>query len=115
MKKSVLLRLHDILDAIAGISETIQGIDFDTYSRVWHIRRATERGIEIISEASRHIPDALKRKYPDIPWPEIAAIGNILRHDYTTVEDRITWRVAERHLPPLEKAVRAMIRDSAAG
>jgi uncharacterized protein with HEPN domain len=64
-KGSVRLRLLDILDAIRGIEDTLGGLDFDAYQTIWHLRRATERGIEIISEASRHIPQELKRKRPE--------------------------------------------------
>ncbi|HEB79602.1 MAG TPA: DUF86 domain-containing protein [Rhodospirillales bacterium] len=45
------------------------------------MRRAVERGIEIISEASRQIPPEMKSNYPDIHWQEIASIGNLLRHE----------------------------------
>jgi uncharacterized protein with HEPN domain len=110
VKRSVRLRLHDILEAIEGIRETVAGIDFETYRNTWHIRRAVERGVEIISEARPHIPDKLKREYPHIYWQEIAAIGNLLRHEYQRVDDRIMWRVVERYLPELEAAIRDMAR-----
>ena len=109
--KTVLTRLHDMRDAINGISETLAGVEFDAYKNAWSTRRATERGIEIISEASRHIPPEMKAKFPEIPWQEIAAIGNLLRHEYAKVDDRIIWNVAQRHLVELEKAVAAMIRE----
>lgn len=60
-------RLFHILDAIAGI-EVLEGIEQDSPSSQRDIRqRALERYLEIISEASRHLPDSLKTRYPDIP------------------------------------------------
>lgn len=103
--RSVRLRLDDIREAIDGIVATIGGTDFETFRTVWHLRRATERGLEIISEASRSIPEDLKALAPEIPWPEIAAIGNILRHEYQRVEPLIVWNIVERHLAPLSTAV----------
>jgi uncharacterized protein with HEPN domain len=114
-EKTILTRLHDMRDAINGISETLAGIKFDTYKDVWSMRRATERGIEIISEASRHIPPEMKAKFPEIPWQEIASIGNLLRHEYAKVDDRIIWNVTQRHLIELGKAVEAMLREFAGG
>lgn len=111
-EKTVLTRLHDMRDAINGISETLAGVEFDTYKTVWSMRRATERGIEIISEASRHLPPETKAKFPAIPWQEIAAIGNLLRHEYAKVDDRIIWNVARSRLTELGKAVEAMIREA---
>jgi uncharacterized protein with HEPN domain len=110
MARTVRARLTDILDAIRGTQDTVGGIDFDTYLIVWHMRRATERGIEIISEASRHIPEDLKALYPDVPWIDIATIGNILRHQCARVDDRIIWNIIDADLPALEDAVRGLIK-----
>jgi uncharacterized protein with HEPN domain len=113
VKRSVQLRLHDMLDAIEGIEATVGEAGFAAYARNWTMRRAVERGIEIISEASRHLPDELKAHYPQVYWQEIAAIGNLLRHDYGRVDDRIMWRVVEKYLPELKDVVLDMQRRSA--
>ena len=107
--RGVRLRLHDILGAIAGIRDTVAGLGFETYVSVWWIKHASERGIEIISEASRHIPEEMKASFPAIPWKQIAGIGNVLRHDYAVVSDRVIWDVIVDHLDPLEAAVRQLL------
>jgi uncharacterized protein with HEPN domain len=63
-----------------------------------------------VSEASRHIPEDLKSAFPDQPWHEIAAIGNLLRHHYQRVDDLIVWKIAARSLPDLRKAIISMIQ-----
>jgi uncharacterized protein with HEPN domain len=68
-----------------------------------------EREIEVISEASRRIPEGLKAKEQTILWQDIAGIGNVLRHDYRMVSDPIVWNVVVAHLPPLERAIRRML------
>ena len=110
MKRSVWLRLTDILDGIAGIGVTVAGASFAEYAQNWTMRRAVERGIEIISEASRHLPDELKGQYPQIYWREIAAIGNLLRHEYGKVDDQIIWRVVQEYLPELRAVVLDMLK-----
>ncbi|MFG1225662.1 HepT-like ribonuclease domain-containing protein [Xanthobacter wiegelii] len=47
------------------------------------LRYAVERSIEVISEASRRIPDDLKATQDQIDWPAIAGIGNVMRHEST--------------------------------
>ena len=106
--EGVLLRLEDILAAITGILGTVGGLDFDTYVAVWSVRRASERGIEIISEASRYIPDEMKHSEPQIPWRQIAGIGNVLRHGYESISDRVVWDIIKAHLEPLDAAVRRL-------
>jgi uncharacterized protein with HEPN domain len=65
------------------------------------MQRAVERGLEIISEASRHVPADLKALTPDIPWRQIAAIGNLLRHEYQRADIAATWNIIEATCPRL--------------
>jgi uncharacterized protein with HEPN domain len=45
---------------------------------------------------------------PNIPWAEIMAIGNVLRHEYHRISNRVIWNVVQQHLPALKAAVLAM-------
>jgi uncharacterized protein with HEPN domain len=49
------------------------------------------RCLEIISEASRRLPDDLKARHPAIAWKQMAAAGNIYRHDYEDVAASYVW------------------------
>jgi hypothetical protein len=69
------LRLNDIIRAIDGAEVTIEGVKFETFQFVYHMPRTLERSIEIISEASRHIPEELKAQHPDIPGSRSPASG----------------------------------------
>jgi uncharacterized protein with HEPN domain len=109
MQRSIQLRLNDIIRAIDGAEMTIEGIGFDVYEFVYHMPRTVERSIEIISEASRHIPPEMKAQCPDVPWQQIAGIGNVLRHDYERVDDHITWDVAKVHFPRLRAVAVEML------
>jgi uncharacterized protein with HEPN domain len=110
--RSVLLRLVDIRDAIDGIQKATAGASFDAFAASWIMQRAVERGLEIISEASRHLPADLKSRAPGIPWRQIAAIGNLLRHEYQRADVMATWNIIEQHLPPLLAAIGELISES---
>ncbi len=66
-----------------------------------------QRGIEIISEASRHLPNDMKARHPNIPWAKVAGIGNVLRHGYEDIAPAILWKLVREDLPHLEHACRA--------
>jgi uncharacterized protein with HEPN domain len=100
-----------MLDAIAGIEATVVEATLADYQGNWTMRRAVERGIEIISEASRHLPEEMKARYPQVYWREIAAIGNLLRHEYGRVEDHIMWRIVEEYLPELKVVTTDLLTD----
>jgi uncharacterized protein with HEPN domain len=106
--RSSLLRIHDMLEAIEGIEEAIKGKSFRDYQRSWLLRAAVERGIEVISEASRHLARELKSQHKDVRWADIAGIGNILRHEYQRVDGQIIWKAAKDDLPPLKDALLAI-------
>jgi len=78
------------------------------YERSWLLRSAIERGIEVISEASRHLGRDLKAQHEDARWQDIAGIGNILRHDYQRVDASIIWKAVKDDLPPLKEALLAL-------
>ena len=56
------------------------------------------RALEIISEASRRLPDDMKARHPDIPWNEMAGAGNVYRHKYETVDEAMIWHTMRHDL-----------------
>ncbi len=74
------------------------------------VRAAFERFLEIISEASRHIPDEWKLQFgSQVPWRQIAGLGNILRHAYEQASFETLWLIYQNDLEPLSVAVDAML------
>ena len=71
-----------------------------------------ERGIEIISEASRRIPAELRALRPEVPWNDIASIGNIPRHKYHSISMPIIWELVQKDLPPLKAAIEVIARQA---
>jgi uncharacterized protein with HEPN domain len=103
--EAVIDRVEHIREAINGLRALFQTTPRAAIEAEWMLMRGLERAIEIISEASRHIPDDLKATEPDVPWRDIAGIGNIIRHDYNGVSPVILFRVIERDLDPLDAAL----------
>src|SRR2546423_9118308 len=80
--KSPTQRLPDILANIQAIADFIAGMIFDDYINDRKTVYAVTRALEIISEASRRLPDELKQRPPEIAWAGVAAAGNVYRHEY---------------------------------
>jgi len=64
IKRSHLVRLRDILETIDAVGEMMAGVDFADYARDYKLRRAVERCVEIVSEASKGIPNEVKTSSP---------------------------------------------------
>ena len=105
MRKPVRPYLADIIRAIERIELLTDGKVLADYSADWRLKWLVERAIQIISEAVRRLPAEVTAGRPEIPWPSIAAIGNILRHEYDSIADPIIFEVVSRDLPPLKAAV----------
>ena len=104
--RSLLPRLTDIVEAIERIRSVSGGMPLESFEGDWHSQWLVERGVEIVSEASRRLPDEMKERHPQIPWRKVAGIGNILRHDYGSVAAPILWKLAKDDLWALEVACR---------
>ncbi|HVY03135.1 MAG TPA: HepT-like ribonuclease domain-containing protein [Caulobacterales bacterium] len=98
-------RLLDILASIHLIRERLAGETLATLTRNLEKLDSIERRLEIISEASRHIPAPMQDLHPEIPWRGVADFGNILRHAYDGVEYERLWRVLQDELEPLRLAI----------
>lgn len=91
MNGRTIYRLRDIVDAIDKIDQLLEGKTLADVQSDPFLRPAFERFLEILSEASRHIPDAIKDAAPGMPWRRIADIGNHLRHAYHKVDAELLW------------------------
>jgi uncharacterized protein with HEPN domain len=93
--------LLDIRDNIRLARAFIEGSDFDAFRGNQLLFYAVTRALEIISEASRRLPNDIKARHPDIPWVEMAGAGNVYRHDYEDVRQLLVWGTVQNRLPAL--------------
>ncbi len=111
MPRTPLLALTDIADAIDRIEQYTAGLSRTEFAADRLRRDAVERCIEIISEASRRLPTDIKARHLGIPWSQIAAIGNIFRHEYDEVSPVLVWEVVSLHVPALRAVVKSLMGD----
>ena len=77
--------LLDILDNIRLACEFTADMSLETFENDVKVLYATTRCLEIVSEASRRVSAEMKARHASVPWPIIAAAGNVYRHDYRAV------------------------------
>jgi len=104
--RSSVPRLTDIVEAIERVRSIIASLTLEAFEADWQKQWLVERGVEIISEASRRLNDDLKARYPEIPWPKVAGIGNVLRHNYESIAAPVMWTLVRDDLPALERVCR---------
>lgn len=90
---------------IALAREFAAGVEFNSFRDDERTIYAVTRCLEIISEASRRLPEDIRQRHPDLPWAQIAAAGNIYRHEYEDVIPQILWNTVQHGLEGLERMV----------
>jgi uncharacterized protein with HEPN domain len=112
MEKDPAIYVDHMLEAIANIEADTAGYDFEGFRKDRRVRQLVERNLEMISEASRRLPQAAKDAEGQIPWRAISGIGNIIRRDYHDTYPTVLWETCAKDLQPLKDAltrIRSMI------
>ena len=100
-----LTALFDIRDNILLAREFTVGLTMESFRTDRRNFYAVTRCLEIISEATRRLPAAVRARHPELPWHKIAGVGNVYRHDYDNVIEDYVWRTVQQSLGPLLAAV----------
>ncbi len=101
-------RLEDILEAIEQIRErlpaTVEEFAGSRLLQVWVVYH-----LQVIGEAANSLSPGLVAAHPGVSWQGIADMRHVLVHQYFGVDLATVWRTVTDDLPPLERAVRAIL------
>jgi len=101
MKRDFRLYLNDIRESIEAIEQYVAGLTFDQFRNDRRTIDAVVRNLEIIGEASKSIPDDIKRSNPAVPWKEMAGMRDKLIHAYFGINLDTVWKTIQQRLPEL--------------
>lgn len=62
---------------------------------------ATLRNLELIGEASTHIPQAIRDQHSEIPWRMMIATRNKLINGYLGIDNDTLWSIIQTDVPEL--------------
>jgi uncharacterized protein with HEPN domain len=97
--------LRDIEQHINLATAFVEGLDYEAFRHDTRTVYAVVRCLEIISEASRRLPEEMKARSPSIAWKNMASAGNVYRHDYEDVTAKLVWDTVQLALPPLRNVI----------
>lgn len=109
--KRPLLRLRDIVENGQAILGYAGELDFKGYTTTPIVKDACERCFSRLSEAAVKLGPRAEELFPSHNWRGIRDFGNVLRHDYPDVHDRMLWAAISTYLPTLIAELEAFLAE----
>ena len=106
MKRDYKLYLNDIGESIQQIEEYMQGVSEETFKKDKKSQDAVIRRLEIIGEASRNIPRALKEKNKQVPWFDMSQFRDFITHSYFNIGLLTIWKTVNEKLPKIKEGLK---------
>jgi uncharacterized protein with HEPN domain len=103
--------LDDILEYCEKIQTFMSGAEYDDFIDDEMRQLSIIRCLEVIGEASKHIPADIRNLYPEIPWKTISGTRDYLIHDYSGVNIDLIWKTARNDIPTLAVEITRVIHD----
>jgi len=103
--------LSDVKEAIKRIEIYTQKIEYKEFLQDIKTQDAVVRNLEIIGEAAKNISVDFKKKYPRLPWKELAGLRDRLIHKYFGVNYEVVWTIIKEELPEISLKIEKIKAD----
>lgn len=74
MRREFLDYVEDIVEAMKDAMSFVEGMDYEDFAKDKRTAYAVIRAIEVIGEAVKKVPISVRKRYPEIPWKEMAGM-----------------------------------------
>jgi len=108
MPRDYEVYLEDILQAITKIRQYTTGLSPAAFAEDTKTLDAVVRNLEVIGEAAKTIPKAIRSQHPEVEWKKLVGLRNILIHEYFGLDAELIWDIIQNKLITLEEQIRAM-------
>ncbi len=54
-----------------------------------------------IATVAERLPEWFKAEHPDVGWPALKGMRNLIAHVYDGVDDELVWRALEKRVPQM--------------
>jgi uncharacterized protein with HEPN domain len=105
------LRVQDIIQRIDSVTESVSNLDFEDVQNNEILAKSILFDLLVIGEASANIDEAIRLKYPEIPWRAIISMRNRVVHQYFRISLEILWDTVKNDLPILQRQLQSLLEN----
>jgi len=111
LKRDASLYVKDILEAMEKAESFIGAMERNDFLVDEKTNFAVVRCLEIIGEATKNIPDAIREKYKDVPWRDMAGMRDKVSHFYFGTDFNKVWLAVKKNFPVLKPRIKQVLAD----
>jgi uncharacterized protein with HEPN domain len=104
-------RLRDIKEAIVAIREHLARVDDEPGAAGPLLHDALLFQFVVIGEAVKHLGPETRQRAQEIPWVDVAALRDLIAHEYFRIEIERVLGIVDRDLPALERAIDQLLGE----
>lgn len=109
--RSPVLYMSDILESLNLIEQFVEGMKMEDFKNDVKTSDAVIKRFENIGEATKHISEEIRAKYPEIPWKEMAGMRDKLIHLYFGVKHELVWTAIKSRIPAIKPLIKKMLDE----
>ena len=109
MSRDWIMYLQDIAQSCEKISRFAGGLTQSDLIQDEKTYDAIVRNLEIVGEASKHVPDEIREQLSEVEWRKAAGLRDMLAHVYFGIDNDILWDIVQNKVPQLAEAVRSIL------
>lgn len=109
MSREFMDYLRDIVDTMGKAQQFVKNLSYEEFKADDKTVFAVVRALEIVGEATKNIPDDIRKNYPKIPWKDMAGMRDVLIHDYFGADVETVWLTVTEKIPQVKPMIKNML------
>src|SRR3989338_38166 len=104
--------LQDIFDAMNKAQSFVSSMEYEVFKNDDKTAYAVVRALEVIGEATKHVPENLRQKYPGVPWQDMAGMRDVLIHAYFGVDIETVWLTVTEKISQIKPLIEKVLKET---
>jgi uncharacterized protein with HEPN domain len=109
MSRDTRLFLEDIVACCDKVGRYTVGLTYEQFKDTELVIDAVARNLELIGEATKRVPEELRRRYEDVPWRKMAGLRDVIVHGYFGIDVRLLWDIVQRDVPTTRHKIASVL------